>query len=151
MSVSDNNGNKNNISCNSLFHSASIYPAVTYALHIDVLSLLPLHTHILGLLFFINSIHNFSWLCKMNAAFTCISCSYMCCCCSIAPLCQILCDPMDYSMPGSLVFHCLLEFARAHVHGVDDAIQSSSSVVLFSSWPQSFLASGSLPMSQLFA
>ena len=36
-----------------------------------------------------------------------------------------LCDPMDCSMPGSSVFHCLPEFAQIHVHGVSDAIQPS--------------------------
>ena len=38
-----------------------------------------------------------------------------------------------------------------HVHWVGDAIQPSHPVVLFSSRPQSFLASGSFPTSQLFA
>ena len=27
-----------------------------------------------------------------------------------------LCDPMDWSMSGSSVLHCLLEFAQIHVH-----------------------------------
>ena len=45
-----------------------------------------------------------------------------------------------------------LEFAQIHVRWVDDAIQPfSSSVTSFSSWPQSFPASGSFPMNQLFA
>ena len=45
-----------------------------------------------------------------------------------------------------------LEFAQIHVRWVDDAIQPfSSSVASFSSWPQSFPASGSFPMNQLFA
>ena len=44
------------------------------------------------------------------------------------------------------------EFAQTHVHWVDDAIQPfSSSVASFSPWPQSFPASGSFPMNQLFA
>ena len=30
---------------------------------------------------------------------------------------------MDYSMLGSYVLHCFLEFAEIHVHSVDDAIQ----------------------------
>ena len=33
-----------------------------------------------------------------------------------------VCDPMDCSMPGSSVFHCLPEFAQIHVHWVSDAI-----------------------------
>ena len=39
----------------------------------------------------------------------------MCCCCSVARLCLTLCDPMDYSMPGSSVLHYLLEFAQSIV------------------------------------
>ena len=34
-----------------------------------------------------------------------------------------LCDPMDCSMPGFPVLHCLLEFAQTHVHWIDDAVQ----------------------------
>ena len=45
----------------------------------------------------------------------------------------------------------LPEFVQTHVHWVNDAIQSSHSVTPFSSYPQSFLSSGSFPMSQLFA
>ena len=37
----------------------------------------------------------------------------------------LLCDPMDCSMPGFAVLHCLLEFAQTHVHWVCDAIQWS--------------------------
>ena len=40
-------------------------------------------------------------------------------CCSVAESCLALCDPMDCSTPGFPVFHCLLEFAQTHVHGVD--------------------------------
>ena len=39
-----------------------------------------------------------------------------CCCCSVAKSCPALCDPMDYSTPGSPVLHYLLEFAQIHVH-----------------------------------
>ena len=72
--------------------------------------------------------------------------------CSVAQLCLALCmdSPMDYSTPGLLVLHYLLEFVQTHVHQVNDAIQPSP-VVPFSSCPQSFLASGSFPISQLFA
>ena len=28
----------------------------------------------------------------------------LCCCCSVAKLCPTLCDPMDYSLPGSMMF-----------------------------------------------
>ena len=37
-------------------------------------------------------------------------------CCSVAQLCPILCDPMDCSMPGFPVLHCLPEFSQTHVH-----------------------------------
>ena len=50
-------------------------------------------------------------------------CSY--CCCSVAKFCLTLCDPMDCSMPGFPILHCLLEFAQTHVHWVGDAIQPS--------------------------
>ena len=46
-------------------------------------------------------------------------------CCSVIKLCPTLCDPMDCSIPGSSVLHCLLESAQTHVHWVSDAIQPS--------------------------
>ena len=73
------------------------------------------------------------------------------CCCSVAQSCPTLCDPMDYSTPGFPVLHQLLELARAHVHWVGDAIQPSHPVILFSPCLQSFPASRSFQMSQLFA
>ena len=48
-----------------------------------------------------------------------------CCFCSVTKLCPTLCSPMDCSMPGFSVLHCLLEFAQIHVHWVGDAIQPS--------------------------
>ena len=30
--------------------------------------------------------------------------------------CVQLCNPMDYSMPGSPILHCLMEFTQIHVH-----------------------------------
>ena len=48
--------------------------------------------------------------------------------------------------------HCLPEFAQTHVHSVSGAIQPSKPLSpRFSSCPQFFQASGSFPMSQLFA
>ena len=47
------------------------------------------------------------------------------CCCSVAPLCPILCNPMDSSTPSFPVLHHLPEFAQSHVHSVSDAIQPS--------------------------
>ena len=59
---------------------------------------------------------------------------------------------MDRSMPGFPVHHQLLEFTQSHVHQVSDAIPIiASSVILFSSYLQSFPASGSFQMSQFFA
>ena len=69
---------------------------------------------------------------------------------SVTQLCPSLCDPMDCSSPGIPVHHQLLELTQTHVHRVCDAIQPSHPVIPFSSCPQSFPASGSFPMSQLF-
>ena len=68
---------------------------------------------------------------------------------SVAQLCPTLCDPMNHSTPGLPVHHQLLEPTQTHVHWVSDAIQPSHP--LSSSCLQSFPASGSLQMSQLFA
>ena len=70
---------------------------------------------------------------------------------SVAQSCPTLCDPMYHSMSGLPVHHQLPESTQTHVHCVSDAIQPSHPVVPFSSCPQSFPASGSFPMSQLFA
>ena len=59
---------------------------------------------------------------------------------------------MDYSMPGSSVLHCLPEFAQIHVYWVGDiCVTISSPVTPFSFCLQSFPASGSFPLSWLFA
>ena len=58
--------------------------------------------------------------------------------------------PLNRSTPGLPAHHQLLEFTQTHVHRVGDAIQPSS-VVPFSSCPQSLPASESFPVSQLFA
>ena len=65
---------------------------------------------------------------------------------SVTQSCLTLCDPVDFSMPGFPVHHQLPEFTQTHVHPT-----SSSFVVPFSSRLQSFPASGSFQMSQLFA
>ena len=59
-----------------------------------------------------------------------------------------LCNPMICSTPGLPVHHQLLEFTSLS-QWCHPAI--SSSVIPFSSCPQSLPASGSFPMSQLFA
>ena len=62
-----------------------------------------------------------------------------------------LCDAMNCSKPGFPILNYLPEFAQTHVHWVSDAIQPSHplSSIPFSCL-QSFPASGSFPMSQLF-
>ena len=49
--------------------------------------------------------------------------AFIICCCSVTQLCPNLCEPMDYSTPGSLDLHSLLEFVQTHVHWVGGAIQ----------------------------
>ena len=61
-----------------------------------------------------------------------------------------LCDPMDYSTPGLPVHHQLLEFTQTCPLSRWCYPTISSSVVPFSSHLQSFPASGSFQMSQLF-
>ena len=68
---------------------------------------------------------------------------------SVAQSCPTLCDPRDCSMPGLPVHHQLLEFIQTHTHRWCHPTISSS-VVPFSSCLQSFPASGSFQMSQLF-
>ena len=67
---------------------------------------------------------------------------------SVTQLCPTLCDPMDCSTLGLPVHHQLLNSCPLSqwCH-----LTSSSSVVPFSSCLQSFPASGSFQMSQLFA
>ena len=72
------------------------------------------------------------------------------CCCSVTKLCLTLCHPMDCSTPGSSVLHYLLEFAQTHIQSWWCHPTISSSAAL-SFGLQSFPASGSFPMSQLFA
>ena len=61
--------------------------------------------------------------------------------------CPTLCDPMNCSSPALPVHHQLPEFTQTYIHRV--TIQPSS-VVPFSSCPQSLPASQSFPVSQLF-
>ena len=64
----------------------------------------------------------------------------------VAHSCPTLCDPVNWSTPGLPVHHQLSEPTQTHIHPT-----ISSSVIPFSFCPQSFPASGSFPMSQLFA
>ena len=68
---------------------------------------------------------------------------------SVAQSCLTLCNPMDHSTPGLPVHHQLLEFTQTRVHSVSDAIQPPRPLPSPSP-PQSFPASGSCQMSQLF-
>ena len=71
---------------------------------------------------------------------------------SVAQSGLTLCDPVNCSTTGLPVHHQLPKFTQTHVHWVGDAIPAtSSSVVPFSSCPQSLPASESFPMGQLFA
>ena len=86
----------------------------------------------------------------MNRIYPCLE-SHSCCFCSVAWSCPTLCDPWTAQCHASLSFtvsQSLLQltFLRSRW---DPTI--SSSVSLFSSCPQSFPASGSFPMSRLFA
>ena len=86
----------------------------------------------------------------VTRAFLWDSHTYVACCCSVAKSCSALCDPMDCSVLGSPCLHYLPEFAQIHVQWVSDAIQPSHSLLPFS-LPSIFAASGSFPMSRLFA
>ena len=77
-------------------------------------------------------------------------CGWSCCCCSVTQLRPTLWDPMDCSMPDFPVLHSLPDSAQIYIHWVSDAIQPSS-VIPFSSCPQSFPASWSFPVSWLFS
>ena len=70
-----------------------------------------------------------------------------CCCCLVSQSGPTLCNPK----PGLSVPHHLLKFAQVHVHCFSDAIQPSHPRTHFSFCPQSFPASGTFPMSWLFA
>ena len=75
----------------------------------------------------------------------------ICSCCSVTKSCLTLCDLIDYSAPDSSILHYLLEFAQILIHWVGEANPTISSfVAAFSSYPQSFPATGSSPMSGLF-
>ena len=71
-------------------------------------------------------------------------------CCSVTQSCPTLCDPINCSITGFYVLHCLLKFAHTHTFSQWCHATISSSVILFPSGPQSFPTSGSFPVSQLF-
>ena len=49
----------------------------------------------------------------------------MTCCCPVAQLCLMLCDPIDCSMLGIPVLHYLQEFTQTCAHWIGDVIQPS--------------------------
>ena len=55
---------------------------------------------------------------------------------SVAQLCLIFCDPMNYSTPGLPVHHQLPELVQTQVHRVGDTIQPFHP--LSSSYPPAF-------------
>ena len=78
-----------------------------------------------------------------------VCCSHPFCCCSVTQLCLTLCNSMDCSIPGFPVLSpgvCTNSCPLSQ--WCHPAI--SSSVILYSSCPQSFSASESFPVSQLF-
>ena len=70
---------------------------------------------------------------------------------SVAKSCLTLCNPINCSTSGSPVLHYLPELADTYVHRVSDAIQPSHPLSPVSLAFNLFPASGSFPMSQLFA
>ena len=70
---------------------------------------------------------------------------------SVTQSCLTICDPMNHSTPGLPVHHQLLESTEPCPLSQWCHPTISSCVVPFSYCPQSFPASGSFPMSQLFA
>ena len=50
---------------------------------------------------------------------------------SVAQSCLTLCDPMNCSTPGLLVYHQLPEFTQIHDHKVADAIMPSCHLILY--------------------
>ena len=70
---------------------------------------------------------------------------------SVAQSCPTLCDPMNRSTPGLPVHHQLPEFTQ--LMSIESVMPSSHLILCYplSSCPQSLPASGSFPMSQLFA
>ena len=88
-------------------------------------------------------------LSKLLRGFWCTQRFSSMCCYSVLKSCPTLWDPMHCSTPGFLVFHHLPEFAQTHARlswWYHPTI--SSAVTPFSSYLQSFPASGSFPKSQ---
>ena len=70
--------------------------------------------------------------------------------CLVAQSCLTLCDPMDYSSPGSSVLHYLLELLKLMCVELMMPFNHLILCCPFSSCLQSFPASRSFPVSRLF-
>ena len=71
------------------------------------------------------------------------------CCCSVAKLSPALCSPIDYSMPDFLSFTISRSFFKLMC--IQSMMPSKNLIITPFSCLQSFPASGSFPMSWLFA
>ena len=74
----------------------------------------------------------------------------VCCCCSVAKSCPILCNPMDCFMPAplsSIISWSLLKFISTESGMLSNHLALCHCLLLL---PSIFPASGSFPMSQLF-
>ena len=77
--------------------------------------------------------------------------SNLCCCCSVTKLCPIVCDPIDYSTPGSSVLHYLRVCSSSCPLSWWCYLSILCSAAPFSFCLQSFPESGSFSISWLFA
>ena len=92
-------------------------------------------------LFFFTVNSFFTWIHSCSVQFS-----------SVAQLCPTLCNPMDCSKPGFPVHHQLPgTYSNSHPLSWWCHPTILSSVIPFSSCPQSFPASGNFQMSQFFA
>ena len=120
-------------------------------MHSKTTFLLPLHItsfwcHILHL--FCGSVNNVIMVIIYLFIFTTLSFQFN----SVTQSCLTLCNPVNCSMPGLPVHHQLPEFTQTYPPLSQWCHPTiSSSVIPFSSCHQSFPASGSFQMSQLFA
>ena len=103
-----------------------------------------------GLLFLVWQPHLSNFLFSKNFLLT-IPLLVLCHCCSVTKLCPTLCDPMNCHLPASSVRHYFPVCSNSCPLSWWWHPTISSSVTLFSSYPQSFPTSGSFPTSQLFA
>ena len=55
------------------------------------------------------NLHSSAWYNNILLSFVHNSSIFVCYCCSVTQSCPTLCNPMDCSMPGFPVLHCLLE------------------------------------------